>query len=190
MSAVDPASARDDSDTSVTITGTGFADTPTVTLGTTPLTNVIFVGDTTLTATVPGRHHPRRLPAHRRQPRRRQRQPAQRVHRHGGHPHGERRRPPLGGHNDIDTSVTITGADFAATPTVSLGSTPLTNVTLVDSTTLTATVPWGMDPGTYDLTVTNPDGGSGSLPGAFTVTRASASGTPATSSAERCSSSS
>jgi len=73
--------------------------------------------------------------------------------------------------NDIDTPVTITGVGFAATPTVSLGGAPLTNVTFVDSSTLTATVPWGMDAGTCDLTVTNPDGGSATLPGAFTVTQ-------------------
>ena len=84
--------------------------------------------------------------------------------------------------NDIDTPVTITGTDFTAVmddtgtvvltpPTASLGGALLTNVTYVDSTTLTATVPWGIDPGIYQLTVVNPDGGSGSLPGAFTVTR-------------------
>ena len=44
-------------------------------------------------------------------------------------------------------------------------------MTFVDSTTLTATVPWGMNPGSYALTVINPDGGSASLPAAFTVTQ-------------------
>ena len=83
---------------------------------------------------------------------------------------------PASAANDIDVSVTITGADFAAgeagapAPTVMLGDTALKDVTLVDSTTLTATVPWGMDPGSYALTVTNPDGGSASLSAAFTVT--------------------
>ena len=72
--------------------------------------------------------------------------------------------------------MTITGSDFAtdpvtgAPPTVTLGGTPLTDVAYVDSTTLNATVPWGMDPGTYDLTVVNPDGAPpGSLTAAFTV---------------------
>ena len=71
--------------------------------------------------------------------------------------------------------MTITGTDFATeaggtvAPTVTLGATPLTDVTFVNATTLTATVPWGMDTGPYDLTVTNPDGGTGSLPRAFTV---------------------
>jgi photosystem II stability/assembly factor-like uncharacterized protein len=82
---------------------------------------------------------------------------------------------PVTAFNDIDTAVTITGTGFATDasgtipPTATLGSTPLTNVTFVDSTTLTATVPWGMSPGGYAVTVTNPDGGTGSLSGAFTV---------------------
>ena len=73
--------------------------------------------------------------------------------------------------NDIDTPVTITGAGFSAVPTASLGSTALKDVTWVSSTTLTATVPWGLDPGTYTLTVVNPDGGTATLASAFTVTQ-------------------
>jgi hypothetical protein len=87
---------------------------------------------------------------------------------------------PAAAPNDIDAPVTITGSGFGAVmdssgnfvltaPTVTLAGTPLTNVTFVDGNTLTATVPWGMDPGAWDLTVVNPDGGSGSLTGAFTV---------------------
>jgi len=83
---------------------------------------------------------------------------------------------PTSAFNDIDTSIIITGADFitdlsGTPPTASLGSTALTNVTWISSTTLTATVPWGMDPGVYALTVVNPDGGTGSLADAFTVTQ-------------------
>jgi photosystem II stability/assembly factor-like uncharacterized protein len=73
--------------------------------------------------------------------------------------------------NDIDAPVTITGAGFEASPTVSLGATALTNVTFVSATTLTATVPWGMDPGVYALKVVNPDGSNSSLSDAFTVTK-------------------
>jgi photosystem II stability/assembly factor-like uncharacterized protein len=43
-------------------------------------------------------------------------------------------------------------------------------VTVVSDTTLTATVPWGLNPGVYPLTVVNPDGGSVTLPNAYTVT--------------------
>ncbi len=84
---------------------------------------------------------------------------------------------PASAANDIDVPVTISGSDFATgeagtvAPTVTLGGTPLTDVTFVDSATLTATVPWGMDPGSYELSVTNPGGGSASLPAAFTVTQ-------------------
>jgi photosystem II stability/assembly factor-like uncharacterized protein len=83
---------------------------------------------------------------------------------------------PATAYNDIDTRVTITGTGFATDgtgiipPTVTLGTTTLTDVTFVNDTTLVANVPWGMDGGTYDLTITNPDGGAGSLSGAFTVT--------------------
>jgi Sortilin, neurotensin receptor 3,/IPT/TIG domain len=73
--------------------------------------------------------------------------------------------------NDIDTAVTISGSGFVATPKVSLGSTALTGVTWVNGTTLTATVPWGLNPGLYPITVTNPDGAKASLPAAFTVTQ-------------------
>jgi photosystem II stability/assembly factor-like uncharacterized protein len=78
---------------------------------------------------------------------------------------------PASAANDIDTSITISGSDFVAPPSVSLGSTALTNVTWVDSGTLTATVPWGLKPGACDLTVVNPDGGSVTLSSAFTVTQ-------------------
>ena len=63
---------------------------------------------------------------------------------------------PAAGPNDIDTPVVISGTDFAAvmsetvvltSPSVTLGSTALTNVTFISDTTLTATVPWGLNPG-------------------------------------------
>lgn len=82
--------------------------------------------------------------------------------------------------NDQDTPVAITGAGFTATvsgtvvitpPTVQLGNRTLAG-NWVSSTTLTATVPGGMDPGVYTMSVTNPDGQSGSLTNAFTVTQA------------------
>jgi hypothetical protein len=82
---------------------------------------------------------------------------------------------PTSAFNDIDTRVTITGTGFAAsdagTATASLGGTALTDVAWVDTQTLTATVPWGMDAGTYPLTVANPDGGTTTLTAAFSVTQ-------------------
>jgi len=79
---------------------------------------------------------------------------------------------PTSGPNDLDTQIVITGTDFDAGATVRLGDTTLEDAGWVNSTTLTATVPWGMDPGVYPLRVENPDGGSASLTDAFTVTEA------------------
>ncbi len=73
--------------------------------------------------------------------------------------------------NDLDTPIIITGASFTAGMTVTLGGTPVIDTGWVSSTTLTTTVPWGMNAGVYTLTVGNSDGQSGSLPNAFTVTQ-------------------
>jgi len=70
------------------------------------------------------------------------------------------------------TPVIITGTNFAATPDVLIGSTSLTpTITWVDSSTLNGTVPAGMSPGVYNVTVRNPGptNPSGTLEHAFTV---------------------
>lgn len=82
--------------------------------------------------------------------------------------------------NDLNTPIVITGTNFTVelsgtqvltVPVVYLGNTRLEKVGWVDTATLTATVPWGLNAGVYTLTVTNPDGQSGSLPQGFTVTQ-------------------
>jgi photosystem II stability/assembly factor-like uncharacterized protein len=73
--------------------------------------------------------------------------------------------------NDLDTLISITGTDFVSVPAVYLGDTSLSDVEWMTSTVLRATVPWGMDPGVYTLTVSNAGGESGDLPNAFTVTQ-------------------
>jgi len=162
-----PSSAPNTQDTPVVITGTGFAPGATVTLGTTPLTPVTFVSDTQLTATVPSGLTPGSYDLT-------VTNSDSGTVTHSGAftvtpPPMVSAIQPTSAYNDIDMPVTITGSDFVSTPTITLGSTALTDVAFVDATTLTATVPWGMDPGTYDLTVTNPDGGVGSLSAAYTV---------------------
>lgn len=69
------------------------------------------------------------------------------------------------------TPVTITGTDFAATPDVYVGATLALGITWVNDTTLTGTVPDGMSPGVYNVTVRNPGptNPSGTLEHAFTV---------------------
>ena len=65
-------------------------------------------------------------------------------------------------------AVTITGAEFVAGATVLLGNAPATSVSVIDPATITAVVP-PLSPGVVDLTVTNPDGGSGTLYGALMI---------------------
>jgi hypothetical protein len=65
------------------------------------------------------------------------------------------------------TAVTITGTNFAAGATVSFGSAAATNVTVVSSTSITATTPAG-SAGAVTVTVTNPGSQSGSLSNGFT----------------------
>ena len=82
--------------------------------------------------------------------------------------------------NDLDIPIVIIGTGFTpelsessaiTLPTISLNDTSLVDVSWISSTEMTATVPWGLDPGIYTITVTNPDGQFGSLPNAFTITQ-------------------
>ncbi len=76
--------------------------------------------------------------------------------------------------NDVVTEIVIQGSGFSTTitgtlPSVSLGELELPDVIWGSTTTLTATVPWQLPAQIYPLTVVNPDGGSATLPDAFTV---------------------
>jgi photosystem II stability/assembly factor-like uncharacterized protein len=73
--------------------------------------------------------------------------------------------------NDLDTPIVITGTGFAEVSTVSLGSSVLEDVGRVSGERLTATVPWGLEPGVYTLTVANAGGDAAELADAFTVTQ-------------------
>ena len=79
--------------------------------------------------------------------------------------------PASGDANDT-TAITINGADFAYIPHVEIGTTPATrctDVVFVSSAQLTANVPAGIAPGTYDVTVINPLNQTGTLAGSYTV---------------------
>jgi len=75
---------------------------------------------------------------------------------------------PDSGKNDGSTDVTVTGTDFTGGCTMKIGTTPCT-VNTVTQTSIDAVVPAGITPGIYDVTVTNPDGLSGTLSQGFTV---------------------
>ena len=65
--------------------------------------------------------------------------------------------------NDETASVTISGSYFQSGATAKIGTTNLTSVTVVNSTTITASVPTGITAGTYDVTVANTDTQTGTL---------------------------
>jgi phospholipase C len=65
------------------------------------------------------------------------------------------------------TAVTLTGSNFQTGATVTFGSSAATNVTVVNSTTITATTPSGSS-GAVSVTVTNPGGQDAVLSGGFT----------------------
>lgn len=69
----------------------------------------------------------------------------------------------------VSTSIVISGANFMATPQVTLAGKPLTNVRLLSPTALAATVPATVAPGIHDLVVTNPGGVATVLPNAVKV---------------------
>ena len=123
----------------------------TVTFGSAAATNVTVVNSTTITATTPagsagavnrdGDQH-----------RWAEREPGQCIYLYGAPTVSGRQ--PNSGPAAGGTAVTITGTNFAAGATVTFGGTAATNVTVVNSTTITATTPAG-SAGAVTVTVTS-----------------------------------
>jgi hypothetical protein len=76
---------------------------------------------------------------------------------------------PNNGPNNEITWVFLFGANFVATPVVTLGDVTLTDVSLVNASQLLGAVPAGITPGTYDVRACNPDSQCATLPAGFTV---------------------
>jgi hypothetical protein len=74
---------------------------------------------------------------------------------------------PNSGTTSGGTAVTITGTGFMAGATASLGGTPTTGLTLVNSTTITATTP-AHAAGAVTVMVTNTDTQSGTVTSGYT----------------------
>jgi hypothetical protein len=77
---------------------------------------------------------------------------------------------PASGLNTATTDVTITGSNFVTGATVKLDATALSSVDVVNSTTITATVPAGLTVGFKNVVVINPDGLQGVKFAGFEVT--------------------
>jgi IPT/TIG domain len=74
---------------------------------------------------------------------------------------------PTSGTTAGGTVLTLTGTQFVAGATVSVGGMSATNVSVTSSTSITATTP-AHDAGQVSVTVTNPDGGTVTLLNAYT----------------------
>jgi uncharacterized protein (DUF2141 family) len=72
--------------------------------------------------------------------------------------------PPSGA---VGTEVTLTGTNFTAGSTVSFNGTAATVLSVTNATTVRATVPASLTPGSYNVTITTPTGTSNAV--AFTV---------------------
>jgi fibronectin type 3 domain-containing protein len=73
--------------------------------------------------------------------------------------------------------ITVSGVNFVEGTTVQLGSSQLASVAVDNSTRIRATVPAGIQPGTYDLVVTTPAGYRGTLARGVSVQPAAADNT-------------
>jgi len=168
VSGVAPGSGSSAGGTAVTITGTNFAAGAAVTFGIAAATSVVVVNGTTITATAPAGTAGAVTVT---------------VTNPGGQsgslasaftyiaPPAVSIVSPNSGAPAGGTAVTITGTAFAAGATVTFGAAPATDVVVVSGTQITATTPAG-SVGAVTVTVTNSNGLSGSLAGAFSYVAA------------------
>jgi hypothetical protein len=157
VTAISPTSGPNFGGTTVTITGSSFTGATAVDFGTTPATDVTVVNDTTVTAVSPAGTGTENVTVT---------TPA------GTSPTSAADQftfnvaaapavtaiAPTSGPNFGGTMVTITGTAFTGASAVDFGTTPATDVTVVNDTTITAVSPMGT--GTVDVTVTTPAGTS------------------------------
>lgn len=170
ITTISPNSGSINGGTAVTITGTNFVSGATVTFGGTAGTNVTVVSGTSITATTPA-HAAGAVNVV--------------VSESSGSatltngftyvssPPTVTAVSPNSGSTSGGTAVTITGTNFVSGATVTFGGTAATNVTVVSSTSLTATTP-AHAAGAVNVVVTDSNG-SGTLTNGFTYSTASIS---------------
>jgi len=167
ISSVTPSSGPTTGGTSVTIKGTNFASSVTVTFGGTNATNVVRVNATTITARTPARASAGSVAVIVRNP------DGQQATLAGGFTYTSAPAPtiasinPNSGPRTGGTSVTIVGTNFSAGATVAFGTTAATDVVVVNANTITAKSPARSTTGKVNIVVTNPDGKSATLNLAF-----------------------
>ena len=173
---ITPNSGTANGGTAVTITGTGFLAGATVKLGGTAATGVTVVSSTSITATTPA-HAAGAVSVVVTN------SDAQTGTLTNGYTYTTSNPAPTvsaitpnSGTANGGTAVTITGTGFLAGATVKLGGTAATGVTVVSSTSITATTP-AHAAGAVSVVVTNSDAQTGTLTNGYTYTTTGGGGT-------------
>lgn len=175
VSSISPEFGATAGGTNVTITGTNFEAGATVTIGGNPATSVNVVSATQITATTPA--HAAGLtdvavtiPT-----------PVRTGTLTSGFSYTDAAAPtvtgidPAKGSTNGGTSVTITGTNFVAGATVTIGGAPATTANVASATSITCTTPAGTA-GAVDVVVKNADKQTATLPAAFTYEQAAGGG--------------
>ncbi|HEX3355033.1 MAG TPA: IPT/TIG domain-containing protein [Terriglobales bacterium] len=173
LSGVSPASGTTAGGTAVTVSGTGFLAGATLTFGGNAATNVTVNSGTSITATTPA-HSAGAVNVVVTNT------DSQNATLSQGFTYTAISNPPPtvtaispnSASTSGGTAVTVTGTGFLSGATLTLGGTAATNVTVANSTTITAMTP-AHSAGTVNVVVTNSDTQSGSLPQGFTYTSVS-----------------
>ncbi len=173
VTSISPNSGSASGGTPVTITGTGFLAGATVKLGGTAATGVVVVNSTSITATTPA-HAGGAVSVVVTNT------DAQAGTLNNGYTYINPAPTvtsitPNNGTANGGTPVTITGTGFLAGATVSLGGTPATGVTVVNSTSITATTA-AHTAATVSVVVTNTDAQSGTLANGYTYNTSTGGG--------------
>jgi hypothetical protein len=176
ITSISPVSGTIAGGTSVSIAGTGFQSGATVSFGGTPATAVTFVSSVSITATTPA-HAAGAVNVIVANP------DSQSATSTNGYTYASGNPAPTVssisptfGTTAGGTGVSITGAGFLAGATVSFGGMAATGVTVVNSTTITATTP-AHAIGAVNVVVTNTDAKTGTLTNGYTYTTSGGGGT-------------
>jgi predicted extracellular nuclease len=166
IASVNPARGATTGGTSVTITGTGFQPDAAVTFGGTAATNVTASPDGTQITATTAPHAAGRVDLVVTNP------DGQHVTLTDGFEYFVPAPviaaiSPNTGKVGAGTTVTITGTGFQTGATVLFGNQTARSIQVVNATTITAEAP-PQPPGVVDVTVINPDGQNGTLPGGYT----------------------
>ena len=166
LTSISPTSGPSTGGTTITLTGTNFASGATVLVNGVAATGVTFVSATQVRATTPAGSAGARTvqitnPSG-------QSASLAGAFTYVGGP-GLTSVSPTSGPTAGGTTITITGTGFVSGATVRVNSVAATGVTFLSATQLRAVTPAGTA-GARSVQVTNPDGQSGTLAGAFTYT--------------------